>query len=162
MANHLKQSGKIITELINSEPGIKYNFESKIEAIKELPINNFSEIRKLLTSGKAIIRIAPISVDSTTFNLISTPLEKRLSTLFSSIIIIGPIAGIALSIIYSWYWSSLVLIAPIFSIKMGKRVYLHALFNRAFNSETIFSYLFTAGKITIELPEHGILYRNIA
>ena len=162
MVNHLKQSEKIIIELIDSEFGIKYNLESKIESIEELPINDFSEIQKLLSSGEAIIRMAPVSVDGTTFNIISTPLEKQLSTLYSCIMFVGPIAGIALSIIFSWYWVSLILIAPIISIKMGKRVYLHVLFNRAFNSEIIFSYLFTAGKVTIEFPEHGILYRNPA
>jgi hypothetical protein len=76
--------------------------------------------------------------------------------------ILGPIVGIILSFMYSWYWLSLIVIAPIISMRLNKRAYLHALFNRAFNSEIVFSYLFTAGKVTIELPGHGILYRNPA
>ena len=71
-----------------------------------------------------------------------------------------PIIGIILSLMYSWYWLSLIVIAPIIGIKLNKKTYLHALFNRAFNSEIIFSYLFTVGKVTIEFPQHGILYRN--
>ncbi|MBA4390785.1 MAG: hypothetical protein C0399_07590 [Syntrophus sp. (in: bacteria)] len=162
MIDHLKKSENIIMDLINSDLGAKYSLACKIEDIEELPVNEFSMIQKLLSSGEAIIRMAPVSTDGTTFNIISTPFEKRLSTLYSSIMILGPIVGIILSFVYSWYWLSLIVIAPIISMRLNKRAYLHALFNRAFNSEIVFSYLFTAGKVTIELPGHGILYRNPA
>ncbi len=162
MTDHLKESENIIKDLISSDFGAKYSLKSKIEDIAEIPINDFSMLQKLLSSGKAIIRMAPVSIDGTTFNIIATPFEKRMLTVQTFIMILGPIVGIILSFIYSWYWLSLIVIAPIVSMKLNKRAYLHALFNRAFNSEIIFSYLFTAGKITIELPEHGILYRNPA
>jgi hypothetical protein len=106
--------------------------------------------------------MAPVSIDGTTFNIISTPFEKRLSTVYTLIMFLGPIVGIILSFFYSWLWLSLIVIAPFISMKLNKRTYLHALFNRAFNSEIIFSYLFTAGKVTIELPGHEILYKNQA
>lgn len=162
MVDHLRESENIIMELINSDFGAKYSLASKIEDIEELPINDFYTIQELLSTGVAIMRMAPVSIDGTTFNIISTPFEKRLSTLYSSTMILCPIVGIILSFMYSWYWLSLIVIAPIISMKFNKRAYLHALFNRAFNSEIVFSYLFTAGKVTIELPKHGILYRNPA
>ena len=139
MADHLKESENIIKELINSDFGVKYSLKSNIEDITEIPINDFSMLKQLLSSGEAIIRMAPVSIDATTFNIISTPAEKRMSTIYTFILILGPIAGIFLSFIYSWYWLSLVVIAPIVSMKLNKRAYLHALFNRAFNSEIIFS-----------------------
>ncbi|OQY01892.1 MAG: hypothetical protein B6I26_02705 [Desulfobacteraceae bacterium 4572_130] len=162
MVDHIKESENIIMDIINSDFGSKYSLVSNIGDIEELAINNFSMIQKLISSGEAIIRMAPVSIDGTTFNIISTPFEKRLSTLYTVVMIIGPIIGIILSFMLSWYWLSLIVIAPIISIKFNKKAYLHALFNRAFNSEIIFSYLFTAGKITLELPEYGILYRNPA
>ena len=160
IADHLKKSENIIKELINSDFGVKYSLKSNIKDIAEIPINDFSMLQKALSSGEAIIRMVPNSIDSTTFNIISTPFEKWMSTIYTFILILGPIAGIVLSFIYSWYALSLIVIAPIVSMKLNKRAYLHALFNRAFNSEIIFSYLFTAGKVTIELAGHGILYRK--
>ena len=160
MIDHLRKSENIIMDLLNSDFGAKYSLACKIEDIEELPVKDFSMIQKLLSSGEAIIRMAPVSIDGTTFSIISTPFEKRLSTLYSSIMILGPIVGIILFFMYSWYWLSLIVIAPIISMRLKKRAYLHALFNRAFNSEIVFSYLFTAGKVTIEFPGHGILYRN--
>ncbi len=162
MADYLKDSENIIKDLISSDFGVKYSLKSKIKDIAEIPINDFSMLQRLLSSGEAIIRMAPVSIDGTTFNIISTPFEKRMSTLYTFMMVFGPIVGIVLSFVYSWYWLSLIVIAPIVSMKLNKRAYLHALFNRAFNSEIVFSYLFTAGKVTIELPGHGILYRNPA
>ena len=162
MADHLKESENIIKNIISSDLGVKYFLKSKIEDIAEIPINDFSMLQKSLSSGEAIIRMEPVSIDGTTFDIISTPFEKRMSTIYTFIMILGPIVGIVLSFIYSWYWLSLIVITPIVSMKLNKRIYLHALFNRAFNSEIVFSYLFTAAKVTIELPEHGILYRKPA
>ena len=77
MVDHLRESENIITDLINSDFGAKYSLASKIEDIEELPINDFSTIQKLLSSGEAIIRMAPVSIDGTTFNIISTPFGQR-------------------------------------------------------------------------------------
>lgn len=161
-SDHLKNTENHIMNIISSDAGKKYSLKSKIKDIVEIPINDFSTLQKLLSSGEAIIRMAPASISDTTFDIISTPSEKFISTVYTSIMILGPIIGIVLSIIYSWYWLSLIVIAPIVSMKLNKRTYLYALFNRAFNSEIVFSYLFTARKVTIELPGHGILYRNMA
>ncbi|MBW2618126.1 MAG: hypothetical protein JRC92_04560 [Deltaproteobacteria bacterium] len=161
MADYLIEIENFIKHLISSDFGAKYSLESKIKDIVEIPFNDFSMLQKSLSSGEAIIRMAPASIDGTTFNIISTPFEKRMSTVYTFITILGPIVGIVLSFVYSWYWLSLTVIVPIVSMKLGKRAYLRALFNRAFNSEIVFSYLFTAGKITIELPGHGILYRKL-
>ena len=160
MINYLKNSEGLIMELINSGLGEKYSLAYKIEDIEELPVKEFSTIQKLLSSGEAIVRKSPSSIDSTTFEIISTPTEKRLIKLYMSITYFGPIIGIILSFVHSWYWLSLIVIAPIVGMSLSKKTYLHALFNRAYNSEIIFSYLFTAGKVTIELPDHDILYRN--
>lgn len=74
MSDHLKKSEDIIMELINSELGNKYSLAYKIEDIEELPVNEFTIVQKLLSSGEAIIRMSPGSIDGTTFNIISTPM----------------------------------------------------------------------------------------
>jgi len=160
LIDSLSENEKIIMSLIRSDVGEKYSLASKIQDIEELPIKKFSGIQKLIFSGGAFIRLAPVSIDDTTFNIVSTPFEKRLSTLYSLIMFLGPITGLILSFAFSWYWFFLVLLAPIISMKLLKRIYRRVLFKAAVNSEIVFSYLFTVGKITIELPEYGVLYRN--
>lgn len=162
MVDHLKESENTINKIINSDFGIKYSLKSKLEEIIEIPIKDFPKIQNLISSGEATMRMAPVSIDGTTFDIIATPFENRISTIYMVIGFLGPIAGIILAFIYSWLWLLLVVVAPIVSMKLNKKTYLHALFNRAYNSEIIFSYLFTAGKITIELPGYGILYKNPA
>ena len=125
MTDHLKESEDIVKDLISSVFGVKYSLKSKIEDIAEIPINDFSMLQKSLSSGEAIIRMAPVSIDGTTFNIISTPFEKRMATVYTFIMILGPIVGIVLSFIYSLYWLSLIVIAPIVSMKLNKRAYLH-------------------------------------
>lgn len=160
MDNHLKKSENLIRNLVSSELGLKYNLSTKLEDIPEIPINNFLELKKSLSSGQAILRMAPLSIDGTTFEIIATPFEQSLFIIFTLSIYLIPISGIILAIIFSWHWLLLILIAPIIlAMRLNKRVYLHALFNSAFSSEIVFSFLFTAGKITLELPEHGILSR---
>lgn len=159
MIDHLKKSENVIMGLIYSDLGVRYSLACKVNDIKELPVNEFYTIQKMLSNGQAIIRMAPVSIDGTTFNIISRPSEKWLSAFYSFVMILAPVIGIVFSFIFSWHWLLLAIIAPIVSMRFKKRAYLQAIINRAFNSEIIFSYLFTASKITIELPGHGILYR---
>jgi len=160
MNNDLKDIEDTIMKIIESYLGEKYSFAYKLENIEELPIKDFSIMQDFLSSGQAIIRMAYGSIDGTTFDIISTPTEKWLVKFYMYLTYLGPVIGIILSFMYSWYWLSLIIICPVVGLKLTKKAYLHALFNRAFNSEIVFSFLFTSGNVTIELVGQGMFERE--
>jgi hypothetical protein len=157
MDNEIMKIEQRIKFLANSEFGRKYNIVLSLSQLEDIPINDFRELQALMMSGKAILRQYPLSTGSGTFSIISTNFEKWLFRFYSILTIIIPITGLVLSIIYSWWFLLLFLFHIFFLIPFGKRIYLHALFNRAVISEIAFCFLFCGNCITIELPGHGII-----
>lgn len=149
-----------ITDLVNSEFGEKYDFILNLRKIEEIPVNDYGELQELMISGEAVLRQYPLSTASSTFNIIATPAESTLFTIFSALTIIVPLAGLICSFVFSW-WFVLFLLFPILSIRFSKRIYLHALFNRSANSEKAFCFLFCGQFITLELAGHGIITRDV-
>jgi hypothetical protein len=156
MSNELAQIENNIKKLTASDFGEKYNIALELSNIEEIPIKSFEELQELMHAGKAIMRQYPLSTGSGTFTIISTNSERRAFNFISSLTFLLPIAGIILGFIFSW-WFLLLFLAPIFTSRFGKRIYLHALFNRAANSEIAFCFLFCGNCITLELPGHGII-----
>ena len=159
MTNELKQIENDIKKVIASGLGEKYQIVLKLSNIKEIPIDSFEKLQELLSNGKAIMRQYPLSTGSGTFNLVATNLERKLFSLFGSLVFIIPIVGIVLSFIYSW-WFLLFIVSPFLTTRINKRIYLYSIFNRAANSEIAFCYLFSAHCITIELLGYGLITRN--
>ena len=159
MTNELKQIENDIKKVIASGLGEKYQIVLKLSNIKEIPIDSFEKLQELLSNGKAIMRQYPLSTDSGTFNLVATNLERKLFSLFGSLVFIIPIVGIVLSFIYSW-WFLLFIVSPFLTTRINKRIYLYSIFNRAANSEIAFCYLFCAHCITIELLGYGLITRR--
>ncbi|MCK4307592.1 hypothetical protein KAW50_05130 [candidate division WOR-3 bacterium] len=151
-----------ITELINSEVGKKYDLVLSLREIEEIPVNDYGKLQELMRSGEAILRQYPSDISSPTFSIIATPAESTLFNTISPVLtILVPLAGIICSFIFSW-WFLLLLLSPIIGIRFGKRIYLHALFNRSANSEKAFCFLFCSQLITLELPGHGIIWRKMS
>ena len=159
MDNEVVEIENNIKKLTDSEFGKKYNIVVSLSQLEEIPINSYSKLQELMRSGKAIMRQYPLSTGSGSFDLISTNSEKRLFNFVSFMIFFAPVASIILGLIYSW-WLLLLCIIPVVTTRLGKKIYLHALFNRAANSEIAFCFLFCGNYITVELPGHGIIKRN--
>jgi len=195
---------ELIDKIVDSDVGWKYNIASSLADIEEIPFNDFDLLRGEMARGNVILRNMPVSIDSTTFKIISTRFEKMVQNLalitnfavpvaaliggfFISyyLFILIPVVIVAYastkSIIFMVVWISLSLglasVLPLnnptafwaFPLLTGlasfaglllRRVYLHALFDRAMNSEKAFCYLFTAKKITVEIPGIGIVWRD--
>lgn len=159
MDNEVVEIENNIKKLTDSEFGKKYNIVVSLSQLEEIPINSYSKLQELMRSGKAIMRQYPLSTGSGSFDLISTNSEKRLFNFVSFMSFLAPVASIILGLIYSW-WFLLLCIIPVVTTRLGKKIYLHALFNRAANSEIAFCFLFCGNYITVELPGHGIIKRN--
>lgn len=195
---------EIIDKIVDSEVGWKYNLSSSIADIEEIPFNDFDELREEMARGHVVLRNMPVSIDSTTFKIISTRFEKIVQNLALITNFAVPVAALIGGFFISYYlfilipvvivayastkrliwvfvWillsmgfaSILPLNNPIafwaFPLLTGfasfaglllRRVYLHALFDRAMKSEKDFSYLFTAKKINVEIPGIGIIWRD--
>jgi len=159
MINEIARIESNIKGLANSEFGEKYNVVLVLSQLEEIPVTSYSKLQELMQSGKAIMRQFPLSTGSNTFNLISTISERRQFNFVTFLTYLIPIAAIILGFIYSW-WFLLLIFISIYTTRLGKRIYLHALFNRAANSEILFCFLFCLNRITIELPDEGIIKRN--
>lgn len=201
----MKRMEEAIDSIVSSELGAKYNLASSLREIPEIPHDDYSELQKAFRSGKAIVRLAPISQDATTFNIIASPFERHLQNLGFFLAIAAPVVGLVLCFFISWSFLIILVLGPlafaatrrppgvaIWSVVAAtlayflplessagfwsfvglvwlasigglatRHTYLHALFHRAMNSEKAFSYLFTANKITLELPETGIIWREM-
>lgn len=159
MADELTQIENNIKQLSSSAFGEKYGIVLELEKLQEIQINSFTKLQELMRSGEAIMRQYPLSTGSGTFSLIATNSEKIIFNFISVLSFLLPIAGLVLGVIYTW-WYLLFCLAPVFTYRFGKRIYLHALFNRAANSEIAFCFLFCGNCITIELPGKRIIKRN--
>jgi len=157
----------------------------------------------MIKNRTAILRMAPISQDYSTFDLLAFPTERFRYTLSLILLFVRIIASVVLAIWVHWAFAFLIILVPIafygtrsllialiwififslISLITGqnaprlvfifsgigvlttfaglnfRKVYLHALFHRAFSSEKVFSYLFTTGKITVEIDSIGIIHR---
>lgn len=202
----MKRMEETIDSIVSSELGTKYNLALSLRDIPEIPYDEFSKLQDDFRSGKAIVRIAPISHDATTFSIIASPLERHLQNLGFFFAIAAPVAALVLCYFISWSFLAILAIGPLafaatrrppsvaiwtvvaatiaYFLPLGtiagfwsfvglvglasigglatRHTYLHALFHRAMNSEKAFSYLFTTNKITLELPETGIIWRRLA
>ncbi len=155
-----KEIEERLVQLSKTDFGEKYNLKVNLSDIEEIPINDFDEIKNMLFSGKAILRIHPASIDGTTFNILSTTFQGYRSLFYTAIMFLGPVVSLVLSFLYSWFWLALLVIAPFVGFRLGRGLYIKVLCQKASESETIFSYLFCAWKITIELPGYGVLTRE--
>ena len=138
----------------------KWSCTDNLAEIPEIPIQDYQELLEQIRQGKAIVRMAPMSISSEIFELLATKFESILLTATNLSVFVLPIAGIVLGFFISWWYVLLGVVSGFFSMRLGKRIYLRTLFRSAFSSEVIFSFLFTGNKITLELPGYGILYRS--
>jgi hypothetical protein len=159
MVDEIAQIENNIIKLTDSEFGEKYNIVLSLSQLEEISIKSYSKLQELMRSGEAIMRQYPLSSRSGTFSLIATSSEKQLFNFVTYLTFLVPLAAIILGFTYSW-WFLLLLFVPIFTTRSNKRIYLHALFNRAANSEIAFCFLFCGKCITLELPDQGIIKRN--
>lgn len=202
---NMKQMEETIDQIVSSELGAKYNLTSSLRNIPEIPHDAFSELQEDFHSGRAIVRVTPLSQDADTFNIIASPLERHLNNLGFFFVIVSPVTALILCFFISWSFLAILVLGPLafavtrrllgvviwpivaatiaYSLPLEtsigfwsficlvwlasiggltiRRTYLHALFHRAMNSEKAFSYLFTRNKITLELPETGIIWREM-
>jgi len=150
-----------IKKLTASEFGEKHNIVLAFSQLEEIPIDSYSRLQELMWAGEANMRQYPLSTASNVFNLIATESEQLQFNIIMPLSFFMPItAAILLSFIYSWWFSLFSFISIIAPPRLGKRIYLHALFNRAANSEIAFCFLFSGNYITLELPGLGIIKRH--
>jgi len=165
MERHIKKVEEQITKLLGSilndgqTFAEKYSSSDNLADISEIPIDDFQELLDMVKQRKAIVRMAPLSMSYEIFDLLATNLENLLLVISGYSIYVFPFAGIAMGYFFSWWFVLLGIVLAVVSSRAGKKVYSRVLFRRAFASETIFSFLFTGGKITLELPGVGILER---
>lgn len=167
MKRHIKEAEREILDLLNSplsDDGLlvkeKYSLAENLSEIPEIPVKDFNELLSLIRKGEAVIRMAPSSIDSLTFDILSTKTEKFLFSTLNFCFLLLPIAGIALGIFFSWWYALWGIILAYLFLKLNKKIYCRALFRGALSSEVIFSFLFTGYKITLELLGQGFLYRS--
>jgi hypothetical protein len=149
-----------IDHLLSTGFGAKHNVTTAVAQIPELDYNEYDALNADLISGKVIVRQAPGGPMRILFTLFAT---KTQSTVFDMLAIASfalPLAGIALGIFVSWWWLLLVL-APMVTMSLSKRVYLAALFGPIGSSEKAFCFAFCAKAITVELRDGKICYRGM-
>ena len=160
MQDNIAEIENNMKKIKDTEFGKKYNIVLSLSELDEIPIKSFEQLQGLLRSREAIMRQYPLSISGNIFNLISTSSEQVLFYVSQLLNYLVPILGIILSFVYSW-WFLLLLPAPIFTTQFGKRIYLKALFDRSVKSEIAFCFLYCCRLITIELPNQGIIGKDI-
>jgi len=159
MGNEIAEIEDKIKKLTATDFGKKHNVVLSLSQIEEIPMDSYGRLQELMRSGEARMRQYPLSTGAGIFTLISKKSESLLFYFVGLLTFLMPLAALILSFIYSW-WFLLISLISFFTTRLGKWMYLHALFNRAANSEIMFCLLFCGNYITIELPGQGIIVRN--
>ena len=161
MNNHVQTIENNIDEILSTDFSTKHDVVVKIEDIPELQYDNFSDFKSDMISGTVIVRMAPGGPKSGLFTLTATKTQRNV---FNTSYIMGfllPISGIILGIVHNYWWF-LLLPMPIFALRLGKKVYLSALFGSIGASEKAFCFAFCGNAITVECGDGTICYRGMA
>ena len=129
----------------------------KLNEINELTQFEWPQLLTKITLGEYQVKImAPALM---TFYVLADSSQKNSAKFFNILTFAIPVAAIALSIIFSWWFMLLILLVPVMS-GASKSAYSEAILSSALVSEKCFSFLFSRGVICLSGDE-GVVYHSV-
>jgi hypothetical protein len=157
---HLAKVEETIERIVENVPSKEYEITLELRKIPEIPIDDFATLKETLIIGDSAVRARFGSTSWTMFRIFSKPWDKIKLYILSLLTYGLPILGIILAIVFSW-WYVLLLLSPVVTIPLTKRVYLKALFRYLAASEAVFCFLFSGGYIVLEVRGLGVFFKDM-
>lgn len=157
--NNLQDRKGVMESAVKIEEGLGI-IRSKLEAkgriiprrlseLPTLPYKDFNKLKEMLLARRVLIQKFKFSYYGWLLRLVSSPWERFQSTFFMGMTYIGPIIAIVLCFSVSWWFLLAVIILPMKGMAWTKKHYTNQICCAALLSETIFSFLFYMGQISI-------------
>lgn len=127
------------------------NIPLTVGQIRPFPVRDFGELRKGTVVGiYQVVRFSS-NYESDIFDLIALRAEKTWQTLAMAIMYGAPIAGVALSLLLSW-WRLLAVPLGLMGMQWLRSNYNAAILNAALDSEPVFCFLYYTKQVSVLDP----------
>ncbi len=126
---------------------------TKLSEIEDFPYSDFNTLIDDIKSGDANVLRFAYEMDQSLFSILASTIKKLKLNLGLFIAYGGTLAAVVLSFVYSFWLLATMPIFYFVGTNLTKRAYNSAIFEGAFNSETIFSFLYFYGQISVQIPK---------